>query len=1028
MRSASSQSLTGVLWWRTALLLFLTLSSSAPGQDIDTVKAAQAYRKGNQPVTSLSDTTIIAEAEEFQVKTPGWQAKRWGENYFCATFANAFLSRKAFLGAPEQCEPSIATIDVEVPKAGRYLALVRYESCYRFETQFRLQVEQKGKKLLDRLYGARANLKIWAFREKLKKEVVWPWGAGENIVWEGHDAYVELQSGKATLSLIAGKQPVRAAKRNVDLVMLTSDEKQVKQRIDKENYLPLDGMLTQEGDLYLSVQAAKNGPAMTLTIPNGIEHSPYWVHLRHWKPKTIKVPSGQKSPWVEVGSLLDSLNDGQWTLTATSEEKARAPVYQLHFAVKTAEGKLETIKTFDFVSGGKVTFAYDADTRYTRRIRLADEVLYDLVAYLKKQPVQGVAPKRTLIYGYTFSPKAGDAKYNAALNEFINLIGATALGRETVEEVNEGGLIRGYIDVRGVPTDKLEEYCKKLQAQGKANQIAVVSLGDEIGLPGPPANDHSGFRNWLKGRGIKPAAVDAAAGDSYEKLTYNPSAEAAKARPGLYYYSKLYGYRFGIAEMKKRTDILRKYLPRAGIGANFSPHQGHMYLGETHHWISLFREEGMTMPWGEDYIFQVPMGSQQVNAIMVDMFRAASRNKPAAKIHYYVMAHTPNNTLKSWRRQFYADLAHGVKVFNLFEFRPVQAAYTENHVNAPAMYQEVRKGLHELGRFEDIIQDGAVRQGVAALWFSETGDIWDDNQSPFDAAKRALYLALRHQQLPLDVVVEGDDLKGYQLLYLADAHVSQVASQAIAEWVKGGGRLFATAGAGMFDERNQPNKVLRDLFGVEQKSLENSKDEPVRFEKQDLPFAKEWDTVTMNRPGFSKALKIPVISLRSRVTLNGAELHGTFKDLAPAVTMKKSGKGWALYCAFLPGLSYLKPAFPERPMDRGATDDSMTHFLPTRFDEGSTALFQWFARDVTRPVVCSDRLVESTMVQAKQGVVIPLINWQPEAVKGLTVTVNPPVPTKSVTLASGRPVQVHRQKGALVVTLDLDVADALILR
>ena len=113
------------------------------------------------------------------------------------------------------------------------MALVRYEAAPRFDTQFKLRVEQNGKTKLDRLYGARDNLKIWAFRQKLQKEVIWSWGAVENTVWEGHDAYVDLQAGKATLSLIADKQPTPAAKRNVDLVLLTSDEEQVKMRIGK---------------------------------------------------------------------------------------------------------------------------------------------------------------------------------------------------------------------------------------------------------------------------------------------------------------------------------------------------------------------------------------------------------------------------------------------------------------------------------------------------------------------------------------------------------------------------------------------------------------------------------------------------------------------------------------------------------------------------------------------------------------------------------------------------------------------------
>ena len=45
----------------------------------------------------------------------------------------------------------------------------------------------------------------------------------------------------------------------------------------------------------------------------------------------------------------------------------------------------------------------------------------------------------------------------------------------------------------------------------------------------------------------------------------------------------------------------------------------------------------------------------------------------------------PGNTPDSWRRQFYGALGHGMKIVNLFEFRPVQAAYTENHVTGAAM-------------------------------------------------------------------------------------------------------------------------------------------------------------------------------------------------------------------------------------------------------------------------------------------------------------------------------------------------------
>src|SRR5262245_36128552 len=154
------------LWGLASLVTVLFAPHAGRTQEEDFSRQAQAFRKGKEAVVAVSDTTALAEAEEFQIDKPGWQAKPFGTNYFCATFANSFLSRKAYLGAPEQCDETSASLTVDVPHAGKYLALVRYESCYRFETQFRLVIEQGGKKVLDRVYGARDNVKIWAFRQK----------------------------------------------------------------------------------------------------------------------------------------------------------------------------------------------------------------------------------------------------------------------------------------------------------------------------------------------------------------------------------------------------------------------------------------------------------------------------------------------------------------------------------------------------------------------------------------------------------------------------------------------------------------------------------------------------------------------------------------------------------------------------------------------------------------------------------------------------------------------------------------------
>ena len=612
-----------IIWIVAAGIVTLTgtFCGCAGADPMAQVNPAQAFRAQGQPVVPAPDGTIFCEAEEFQIQKPGWKAAKWGENYYAATLANTFLSRKAFLGAPAQCADTLATINVDVKEAGRYLVLVRYEAAYRFETQFRVMVTQGGKTGLDRLYGARDNIKIWGFGERLRTEVAWPWGAVENVVWEGHNAYVDLKPGPAQITLLAGKQPTPAAKRNVDLVMLTTDEAQVKHRIDKEKYLPLDGWLTQAGDVWLRITNSGQKPVRveSLKFADGPmqQHSPYWVHLRNWEPIALDVPAG------------------------------------------------------------------------------------------------------------------------------------------------------------------------------------------------------------------------------------------------------------------------------------------------------------------------------------------------------------------------------------------------------------------------------------VALWFSETADIWHDNDHSFAAAKRALYVALLGTGHWLDFLVEEDALKGilnsYKVLYLTDRHVSTAASAKIAEWVKNGGTLFTTAGAGMFDEYNRPNRTLRDLMGVDQTELIIPSDAQIGFMKQDMPFTKSISQVTWKQSGlaFAKpAVKLDVFGLYSKVkTAADAAIQGTFADGSPAIIVRNAGRGKAVHCAFLPSLTYFKPAIPLRPVDRGATDDAMSHFIPTEFDQGARALIATAVTDMTKPIATDADLIETAALQSKAGMLIVLQNWSGKPFPGMKLTANIGLPLKDVALASGRDVIMQKQGDKTILTFDMEISgDVLILR
>ena len=91
---------------------------------------------------------------------------------------------------------------------------------------------------------------------------------------------------------------------------------------------------------------------------------------------------------------------------------------------------------------------------------------------------------------------------------------------------------------------------------------------------------------------------------------------------------------------------------------------------------------------------------------------------------------------------------------------------------------------------------------------------------------------------------------------------------------------------------------------------------------------------------------------------------GTFvADGSPAIVVWRWGEGSATYAGFLPGLSYFKSSIPLRPVDRGATDESMS-----------------------------------------QGRLITMVNWAGRPLKKISITFPQSAAAKDVTLASGRPV------------------------
>ena len=179
-------------------------------------------------------------------------------------------------------------------------------------------------------------------------------------------------------------------------------------------------------------------------------------------------------------------------------------------------------------------------------------------------------------------------------------------------------------------------------------------------------------------------------------------------------------------------------------------------------------------------------------------------------------------TPREWRKQLFSDLAYGMKRIDIWPLADVmdggsvacsmEATPATRGNEYAGMFKSVRRGFHELGRFDDIIRYSRTA-GTAriALVVSETTDIWLRMSAPeswgtFAEAKNTAFLALLHSQLDVHVIIESDlasyksasepgHLAQYEVIYSMETHLTRAATVGLAKWVHSGGRLFAMAGA-----------------------------------------------------------------------------------------------------------------------------------------------------------------------------------------------------------------------------------------
>ena len=312
---------------------------------------------------------------------------------------------------------------------------------------------------------------------------------------------------------------------------------------------------------------------------------------------------------------------------------------------------------------------------------------------------------------------------------------------------------------------------------------------------------------------------------------------------------------------------------------------------------------------------------------------------------------------------------------------------------------------------------------------SETDDIWFNGLQFSPAAKRTLYLALRHSQLAVDIVIEEDAIGGhlqhYSVLYIIDQHVSEPAMAAISDWVKTGGIAYIEAGGAALNEFNETGHTRATLAPFDSLGLwtggpADNINQSIMFSKQDLPFAEALDSYTTvlgawNHSGTNTSTQSgsstsgglqqghaalgafgekEIVRMKPAALVDGSPttIVEQFTDGTPSIMKTSVGHGVIVFSLFHLGFSYFKDALPPgQPADRGSTDQNNNHWVPTKFSTpareiiASAAGARQEGQAEHQPVFASVPLVEAGLVHAPGlGAVIPLVDWSRNVGSGST--------------------------------------------
>lgn len=1028
------------------------------------------FHRPPDPWPGPTNAFFFVEAEDFDTLEPGWARIETRSD----RHGHRVASRNAALSGSDAGQ-GVARHTLRITEAGLYHLVIRYtdwpadvsDHPHRdhYHAPFRFRMTQAGDTVHDHVYATGTT------------EPDAPKRANFSRFQEAH-ATVQLNAGDVILELSKeGEARVHNTLRWIDCIFLTQDASYTFDYLDFNPQLYLRIRLQDvEPDsvyFYCFVNHTRMPWFKNVTMGRqGWRRGVFGARDQHY------MSAGEETVWMNITRLTYVDADTLFKLRATvayGNPDAAHSSYTLDFAsAPTDEAILKSLTRSGPGPGMfvRVPGVITPDTLPKADYEYAEERL-DMLGRLPRitfgrQP--HLFPTIIQIPGNRESISAGVRAAELQAAAYLGINGVWGLPSDEDAEAGvrfgssyAGIMQRGPAGYNEPLLDKIEQAVARsaasLRESGHASSIVFTMLADEAAAQGlermsaHPLN-HETFVAWLREQGD-----DAAVVDDEGRLADGTPVRLVTERddhPVLYFHSQRFRA-WSIANFfKTASDRVRTHFPEPANQTTMQTfsdgavYMANMYM-QGNDYFTWFKNKSLDIAFGEDW---TNVGAtHQLCGWNVALLRAATRYH-GQPIKMFVIT-SYGRTPLAVKLKAYTNLSEGAKAFIFFAFAPRYAGHERGWAERPEMYPAIAELTREIGAAEHVLMDALPRRAETAILYSIPYDIWGvGHDNTHGHARMFTYLALRHDQIPVDIITDEDvregDLTGRKLVYLFGEQIDERAIPALGNWVQGGGMLVLAPGAGTRDRFNAETDALDRALGIRREPAEHLAS--LYDHSQGVcNRLKSFGDVRLN----ADETLGPLLAWRQPLpALDGMTPEAYLDSGDPAAVTLPSGDGRVRLVGFMPALAYMQAAWqdyrqhqdaPVEPLRVVASAIEATqpegtdlataeaHLLtvprrrsiafPTAYPHALRAFITAPAQQagVARPVRLDQPMVEATWLEGETGWVIPLANYSGTPIDQLEVNIEtgrPHGPIHSSRLGRIKDRKTPNGRRAVVVPLE----------